>query len=179
MIKKKVIKNNQVIKEFIGKKDLSLLKVKRLMQKINKMFIPAKNRQEAKEAYGLMPDKQILRNKIPVFYLGEKPMFGCYQANSILYSCLHEIGLKPKLIRYFPINNGISHTEVYFKYNNTWYNADVFNNLRLKKVSESSIKDIQKNIKNKKALLIRPGDYTYEMFLKEKKTKKLIKPNNY
>ncbi len=98
--KRKVSKKPNIhIKKFVEGRRPTLIGVKKLMLKIDKMIVEGKTLDEVRKAYGASPEELIKKGKIPVLYYNGKSAFGCYQQSSILYSALKEIGISSRLTR--------------------------------------------------------------------------------
>ena len=106
-----------------------------LIKSIQKMVTEAKNSADVRDGYTKTPEQMVGEGKIKVIYsesnarIGKNPMYGCYQMSSVLFSALKEMGLSPKMTRFFVA--GSPHTTVLFRLNGKLYEADPFESIFL------------------------------------------------
>ncbi|MBT4870557.1 MAG: hypothetical protein HON47_03220 [Candidatus Diapherotrites archaeon] len=168
----KVLTNKQAVQNFVAKRRPTLLGVKKLMKTVEGMLVPAQTRTDVLNGYNLTPEQMIKKGKIPViFFNGKEPKYGCYQMCSVMYAALKEMGLKPKMTRYF-ISNHVPHSTILFSLNGKIYEADPFYNSQLNRVDKTRLEQIKELKKMKKFRFIKPGDYTKPKYDKERKTGK-------
>ncbi len=174
-VKKKLVKpvrSNPLLKNFVTGRTPTLLGVKKLMLKIEKMIVEGKTFNEISKAYGEKPEQLVANGKIPVFFRNGKSIIGCYQQSSILYSSLKELGISARLTR--QILSGVPHSTVIFRLNGKLYEADSFFDQRIDLVDNQRKENIKYLMKRNQFKFIKPGKYTYQDYRKEKKTGKLI-----
>jgi hypothetical protein len=182
--KKKVLKKPVKLPPKSTKR-ISSEDVRKLMKEINSWTTKAKGVKEVKEAYSKDPSKVIKEKKIPIAFRGDLPAYGCYQKCSVLYKYLRDFGLRPKMTRYIT-SEGLPHTTILFKLNGIFFEADFIatkispGGVRrfstygsLKTVNQLRFDMISLLENTGKLKYIKPGDYTYEMYKKERKTGKL------
>jgi len=174
-VKKKLVKpvrSNPLLKNFVTGRTPTLLGVKKLMFKIEKITVEGKTFDEVRTAYAQKPEQLVANGKIPVFFRKGEPIFGCYQQSSVLYSSLKELGISARLTR--QILGGVPHSTVLFRLNGKLYEADPFYGQQINLVDKERKKNISYLMKRNQFKFIKPGKYTYQDYRKEKKTGKLI-----
>ena len=91
--------------------------------------------------------------------------------SKLIVEYFKEMGLKPKMTRYF-ISNHVPHSTILFSLNGKIYEADPFYNSQLNRVDKTRLEQIKELKKMKKFRFIKPGDYTKPKYDKERKTGK-------
>jgi len=166
---KKVLTDRQVMQNFVAKRRPTLIGVKKLMKTIWGMVVPAQTRADIINGYKLTPEQIMRKGKIPVLFKGNEPRYGCYQMSSVLYSALKELGLRPRMTRFF-VSTGVPHTTIIFSLNGRLYEADTFYGSQLNRVDDVRLKQIKEAQRLKKFKFIKPGQYTKAMYDRERKT---------
>ena len=181
------------IQEFVGNRKPTLETVDHLIKSIQGMVTEAKTRSDVLDGYKKTSEQMVKAGKIKVIYrnsgphFGMSPKYGCYQMSSILYTAMKEIGLSPKMTRFFLA--GTPHTTVLFRINGRLYEADPFESMfynvkkgdkvittdapPFSKVDKFRRKEISDLMKKNKFRFIRPGQYTKKMYDRERRTGKL------
>ena len=149
-VRKKAKLRTNSIREFVSNRRPTLLGVKKLMKSIEGMIVSAETRVDIIKGYKMTPKQMIEKGKIPVLFAGVKganrePVYGCYQMSSVLCTALKEMGLRPKMTRYFI--SGTPHSTVFFRLNGKLYEADPFYNSQIHLVDKfrmDQIKELRK-----------------------------------
>jgi hypothetical protein len=108
---KKVSNSKKIVNEFSKNYSKSIDGIKKMSIDLYSFLSPSNSNKEHANAYNNYSVERILRERrIPVlFRVGKdfkfKPKWGCYTLSRIMFACLKEMGLKPKLVRYF-VNGG-------------------------------------------------------------------------
>jgi hypothetical protein len=160
------------LQEFVKGRRPTLVGVKKIMLKIEKLIVEAKNFREAVEAYKLTPNEMISKGKIPVFFSKGTSVFGCYHQSVLLHAALKELGISARITRQFV--GGAPHSTVIFRLNGKMYEADPFYENQIHLVDDTRKKYIGEAIALKQFKFIKPGSYTYADYKKERKTGKLV-----
>ncbi len=174
--------------EFVSKYPATPEGIKKAALKLYTFLSPAKSKAEFHDAYNGWGVERILKEKrIPVLFApgstGKmRPKWGCYTMCRLMFSTLQEMGLKPKMARYFldgkgPLkiqkvvkNPGATrpHTSVFFTHRGQLYNVDpFFPSLPVHKVSDKEMATLRELQKTDRFFFVKPGQIPFEEFEEE------------
>ena len=181
------------IQELVGHGKPTKENITQIIKSIQKMVTEAKTTTDVRDGYKKTPEQMVREGKIKVIYrdsgphFGMTPKYGCYQMSSILYTALKEMGLSPKMTRHFVA--GTPHTTVLFRLEGKLYEADPFESMLaappgekgvshlenpyFTKVDEHRRKEISELMKIGRFKFIKPGQYTKQMYDRERRSGKL------
>ncbi len=167
------VREKEIVANFVKKRKPTFKAVERMSWEINSFLRHEPNIEKRLKAYGADPIEMLRRRTIDVrLSKNRDPKYGCYQASSVLFYVLREIGLKPRLTRYL-VDGKYPHTTVIVKIGESIYEIDTLKEIS-RKLGQKELDEFKALRKKRQFKFITPQSISYDEFKQQIKTKTLF-----